>query len=143
MSELGIASAARLSGKSQATIRRWASQNIVPASKNSDGRWKFDKDYLLNHLKLHSQDLIDAGTIKIPSIKANEPLISALEDQIKHLEVALDRERWLNDELREQLRKTTVELFTLTQEIKAILSKESSPSPTRWLRSKVQEIFTT
>ena len=134
MSDITISKAAQLSGKSQATIRRWAAQKIIPARKTNDGHWTFNKDELIAYLSTHSEQLIEAGKIKQSSRAAQEQPV------IKLLETSLERERRINDELRTQLSNATAEIFKLTQEIKAILSKDTSKtSPTRWIKTKVQE----
>ena len=142
MSEISITKAAQVSGKSQATIRRWAAQKIIPARKAANGQWLFNREELINHLSAYGNELIEAGTIK-KNIKSahDQPLIAAYEKQIKLLESVLERERKTNDDLRSQLKDSISENFKLTHEIKAILSKETTASPTRWIKTKVQEAF--
>jgi DNA-binding transcriptional MerR regulator len=136
MSTISIEMAAQISGKSQATIRRWAGNNIIPAKKTEDGRWIFDKEELINYLKAHGKEMIDAKIIKQkPTNENNHSLISAYEQQIKILTTTLERERCINDELRS-------EMYKITEEIKTLLSKEPrTTSPSRWIKTKVQNAF--
>jgi DNA-binding transcriptional MerR regulator len=146
MEEISIAQAARLSGKSQATIRRWAAQKLVPARKTDDGHWVFTRAELIAHLGAYGSELSESRAIKVTSAKPhkealNRPLIDAHVERIKTLESLLEREQRLNDELREQLKGTTAEVFKLTAELRSFLSKETKSSPTQWIRTKVQGAF--
>jgi len=142
MGDLNITQAARLTGKSLATIRRWAAQKTIPARKTEDGHWVFSSDELVAHLHAHGHELIGtrpiAGKAEQPN---NQQLIGAYAEQIKTLEGLLEREQRLNDELREQLKSTTGEVFKLTAELRAFLSKETKTTPTQWIKTKVQGAF--
>ena len=144
MSDLSIAKAAKLCGKSESTVRRWASLKMIPGRKNADGRWTFQEDELSSYMSAHGGDLIDSG--KVMSNRGRPAKASSSDSQsarvIAALEDSLKRERSLSDDVREQLQAAQAEIVRLTQEIKALLSKDKTSSPARWVMTKVQEAFT-
>lgn len=142
MSEINIDQAAKLIGKSQATMRRWASQKIIPAAKSNDGSWIFNKDEILKHMSAQSQSMIDSKIIKRSSITQHEHnIISIYKRQIDILEHTIERERQINDEMRDQLKQNQSEILKLSNEIKAILTNDNQSTLSRWIKTTAKDVF--
>jgi excisionase family DNA binding protein len=139
---VSIAQAAQILGKSQATIRRWAAQKTIPALKSKDGTWSFNREELIAHMSANAQSMIESKTIRrSPNQDREHQVITVYERQIDALERTIDRERKINDELREQVRQSQGEILKLTHEIRSILSNENKATLSRWIKSTAKEVF--
>ena len=125
--------ASKMAGKSTTTLRRWAKESLVKATKKDNGGWEFDTDSLKQHLAKSSvRHITNKSVIKseIAEQKGDSELICSLQ-------VSLDRERKINDDLRQENSKLQSELLKLTYEMQAILKKESGNKLSRWIKDVV------
>lgn len=124
---ISLPTASKMASKSTTTLRRWAKIGVVRAEKNSNGQWSIDREHLMAHL----------ATTKPTKIKetAQSHHHDSSTELVRTLETALERERRLNDDLREQNKKYQGDLIKLTSEMRAILSKNNTSLVSRWLRT--------
>ena len=127
---IDIHEASKMSGKSKSTVKRWAKNQLIVSKKNNSGHWTFDPQSIKEYLAQH-------GTIATHEATKNQPHPTdwVSMNHLRSVHDSLDRERKINDELREQNRKLQGEITQLTHEIKSILSKESKSLISRWLRT--------
>lgn len=126
-----LSKAAKMSGKSTTTLRRWATEGLIEAKKTDDGQWVFNTDSLRLHLtkltpkhnKL-AQHLQQADT--------NELTIT--------LKSMLKTERERNELLEQRLIEKDEEIKKLNAEIRAILTKDNSNLLSRWIKTKVKDL---
>ena len=142
--ELSINEAAKFSGKSVSTIRRWITNGSLKSTLTKEGWHRISHGDLMTTLSqitrgpstvnnpIKQGATIDTSTSMSWSTHEH-PVVKVLEDSLNH-------ERKLNSEQREQIRKLEDEVVKLNAEIKALLS-EKSPSDmlSRWVKSKIQK----
>ncbi len=125
---LSLHEASKMSGKSLATVRRWARENLIEAEKNSSGHWEIPtrhfKAYLANGVNLHEA-----------SMDTKDEAQAVQNEASRMLHEALNRERKINDELREQIKEKDSALLKLTFEMKAMLEDKPGGIISRWIRA--------
>lgn len=125
---LSLHEASKMSGKSLATVRRWAKENLIEAEKNSSGHWEIPtrhfKAYLANGVSLHEA-----------SMDTKDEAQAVQNEASRMLHEALNRERKINDELREQIKEKDSALLKLTFEMKAMLEEKPGGIISRWIRA--------
>jgi DNA-binding transcriptional MerR regulator len=136
---LTMSAAAKLSGKSVSTIRRWIDDGFLPAKKTQEG-WRVVAHHdLMATLSRVPQDASREVKGSRPGATAGYPhessLIAVIEASLKREQEALEHERRMSAELREQNKTLQSELLKLTREMQAMLSKDAGGALSRWLRS--------
>ena len=133
-----ITEASILIERPEGTIRDWVKKELVAAKLDSKGRWLIERDSLLNRAATSAS----TKATKHPRSSSTVPSTSAIEGStqahIRTLEQALDREHRINDDMREQIKRLEGEIFQLSHEMQAILSRNSpNGSLSRWVKSKI------
>lgn len=125
---LNLHEASKVSGKSLATVRRWARESLIEAKKNSSGHWEIPtrkfKAYLAHNVNLHEA-----------SMDTHSEVQAAQDEASRTLHEALHRERKINDELRAQVKEKDSALLKLTFEMKAMLENKPGGIISRWIRA--------
>lgn len=131
--KLSVGEAAKISGKATSTIRRWILEGFLKAIQDENGWYRIKHEDLMNTLSqvTHKQPTSES------TIQNNYSQINENTAFIKSMQESLERERRINDEFRNQIKSLESEIFKLTHEIRAILTKNSPiNSLSRWLQSK-------
>lgn len=123
-----LSAAARMSGKSTTTLRRWAASGVIQAQKADDGQWIFDGNSLHFYLSKQTpnqrhvtkQSDTDELTLSMTGI------VKMQSERIQSLERCLL-------EKDEEIKK-------LNAEMRAILSKDNSNMLSRWVKTKVKDL---
>jgi DNA-binding transcriptional MerR regulator len=125
---LSLNEASKMSGKSLATVRRWAKESLIVADKNKSGHWQIPthqfRVYLAQDVSLHEPSVDKQSEGESFKIEASQMLYEALH-----------RERKINDDLRSQVKEKDSELLKLTYEMKSVLDGKSGGLLSRWIRS--------
>jgi DNA-binding transcriptional MerR regulator len=125
---LSLSEASKMSGKSLATVRRWAKEGLVIAEKNRSGRWQIPthqfRVYLAQDVSLHEPSMDKHNEGQSFKVEASQMLYEALH-----------RERKINDDLRSQVKEKDGELLKLTYEMKSMLEGKYGGLLSRWIRS--------
>lgn len=141
-----LAEAASLIARPENTIRDWIKKGFIRAKRDPKGRWWVEKDSLLLHasktptaratVKASSKARESVSATAVGSTElSTEPTVRAYIDS---LVATIEREREENRDLRERLRRFESEIFKLTAEMQALLSKDSPTGMlSRWVKSKI------
>jgi len=138
---LTVSQAAKASGKSVSTIRRWIDEGFLKATKTTEG-WR-----LISHNELmvalskltHETPSGERHAKPTPTISTlgGSSTVAVLEQALKREREAVEREQRLNDELRSQIRELDRERTQHLAEMRALLSKDAKATDgviSRWLR---------
>lgn len=131
MSDVSLADAAKAVGKSPVTLR--ALVNSGKLKSNLKGRTHFVN---LNEVTdLFASRSVNAQRIGASVSQIDErALMSAVQSQLRASEFSLQRERQINDELRQEMNGLRSELLKMMLEMKALLQKEDKGLLSRWIR---------
>jgi DNA-binding transcriptional MerR regulator len=132
---IDISQAARMSGKSKSTIKRWASQSLISSQKDESGHWFFDPEsikYYLAKSSVHEPAMTDP---QLTHTKPHDHVLT-IENHLRTVHESLQRERQINDELRKKIEEKDSEILKLIHEMKSLLQRDSGGNIlSRWLRS--------
>jgi hypothetical protein len=133
-----ITEATTLIERPEGTIRDWVKKGLVTAKPDSRGRWLIERDSLLHR----ASTLPSAKAARHPRTLSPEPTTPSIEGStqahIRTLEQTLDRERRINDDMRDQVKRLENEIFKLSHEMQALLSKDTPTGVlSRWVKSKI------
>ena len=132
--ELSMSSAARVAGVSISTVRRWVDSGLIEHTTNHQGWRVVTKASLMAYLSQQSHD--DRRTVLGATVKASyKGVMNNPNDSLSIALEALQRERNINDELRNQIRSLESELVKLTLEIKALLTGKTGTGLMRWVQN--------
>ena len=135
---LTVTQAAKVAGVSVSTIRRWIDDGFLTAARTPEGWRIVQHHHLMEALSRNSH----ARSAQPPTSRAEAsheaPTMRVLEEALERERQNVERERRINDELREQLKRFENEIFKLTAEMQALLSKDSPTGMlSRWVKSKI------
>jgi excisionase family DNA binding protein len=145
-STVSLSEASRLLSKPENTIREWIKTSKLQAHRDSRGRWLIRRHDLMAFIAVKGSTEGRPGATSNPTSKARsnvegstEPTVEPSTTRyIRSLEDSLDRERRINDELRQQLRHVEQERTQHIAEMRAMLSKDGSGGKegvlSRWIR---------
>lgn len=131
MSDVSLADAAKAVGKSAVTLR--ALVNNGKLKSYMKGRAHFVN--LNDVTALFASRSPSAQRSGASASEASEQaLLNALQAQLRASEFSLQRERQINDSLREEISGLRSELLKMMSEMKALLQKEDKGLLSRWIR---------
>lgn len=142
-----LSEAARIASTTPEVLRKHINQGLLKSTKDERGRHLVRRDDVLLFFAERAVNRSPARTqprspsITTASVPEGSPLreqIALLERQIDQLDRSLDRERRVNDEFRDQIKRLESEIFKLSHEMQALLSKDSPTGVlSRWVKSKI------
>ena len=133
---IGVAEAAKLSGKSGATIRRWCDNRTIKNKKLKKGR-RIQKQSLLEHLVTEAKPTL-TRQINEPSKIAQEPSQHSHElcnERISMKDKRISELEAMNEILIKQNKDLHSELIRNSYELRAILADKTNTSPSSWTRA--------
>ena len=145
-STVSLSEASRLLSKPENTIREWIKTEKLHAHRDSRGRWLIRRHDLMAYIATKSSTEGRPGATSNATSKARSHIEGSTEPTaepsttryIRSLEDSLNRERHINDELRQQLRQVEQERTQHMAEMRAMLSKDGSGGKegvlSRWIR---------
>jgi DNA-binding transcriptional regulator/RsmH inhibitor MraZ len=149
---LSMKEAVRLSGKSEATLRRLIAQKEVSARKDADGRYIIAGESLRHYLVTKAQPppaaqgssrhgassrVRGVGQDDAHGVSRDEGVVTALRDLIAQLREDIERERRRADTLETRLIASQAERTQHMAEMRALLSKDLRAKEgvlSRWIR---------
>lgn len=148
---LTMKEAVKLSGKSEATLRRLISQKEVSARKDLDGRYVIAEESLRHYLVTKAQPpQVATGSSRHGASSRgrdvgdgahgggrDEGVVTALRDLIAQLREDLERERRRADTLETRLIASQAERTQHMAEMRALLSRDGAGKEgvlSRWIR---------
>ena len=129
--DLTMADAIRLTEKAESTIRAWIKSGAIEAYQDRQGWWRINRDSLLYKAAEGAQK----RPLRTPQPEGGASTTPQSTPLEKALTEALERERRINDELRDQVKNLEGELIKLTSELRALLNKETGGKLSRWFRA--------
>jgi len=136
---LTMAEASKLVGKAESTVRSWVRSQQVSAWQDAAGWWRIDRNSLLAHAAATASS---KGTDRGGGVRHGAQFEASSYPQPtpseRILTEALERERRLNDELRDRLTAMENERTQHMAEMRALLSKDGNGGKdgviSRWIR---------
>jgi len=125
MESISLTAASKMAGKSSTTLRRWATEKLVKATKNKKGSWRFDPDSLRTYLATSEPPLPrQGGSTEVYS--SGKAVQFATTELIQSLRSGLEREQKINDDLRQDIKDLKVENKHVNQELVKIVHEVAS-----------------
>jgi len=139
---ISLPEAARRANVSPTSVRRWIDAGKLKATKGREGSWNLSFEDLRTFLATvqPNRRATVAPPVAHPThATPNSSLeLEGYREALLEARTALERERRNNDELREQLKRFESEIFKLTSEMQALLSRDSPTGVlSRWVKSKI------
>jgi DNA-binding transcriptional MerR regulator len=133
---IGVSEAAKLSGKSGSTIRRWCDDRIIKNKKLKKGR-KIYKKSLLEHLVTEAKPTPSRSNHDTPKIDNEPSHLSHLlcDERVSMRDKRIYELEAMNESLIKQNKELQSEVIKNSYELRAILAQQTTTHPSSWTRS--------
>ena len=135
---LTMAEASKLVDKAESTVRAWVRSQQVSAWQDAVGWWRIDRNSLLAHAAGVGAAKGGSRGLTVRKGAHTEGSVTPQQTPTERvLAEGLERERRINDELRQQVRELEQERTQHMAEMRAMLSRDSGGKEgviSRWIR---------
>lgn len=132
-----LSQASKLLDRPENTIREWIKIGRLTGRRDSRGRWIIERSELMACAYERPQTVSRLGATSKATARIESATEASTERYIRSLEGGLDRERRINDDLRNQIKQLEGERSQHLAEMRALLTKDAKTTDgvlSRWLR---------
>jgi len=134
---IGILEAAKFSGKSISTVRRWCDNRLIKSRKHKTGR-KIYKSSLLLHLSTNcimTPYQKKHGTPHEPTKRVSAGVHDTCHERLHERADRIAELKAEVVEFKEQNKMLQMEILKITYELRAILANQTGSNPSAWVRT--------